>query len=610
MFFSNIKNKILGMTKKQKIFAIIITAVILINIVIGIVAVSIYRTKSSLHLEIYNSTELTKLEALNSGARKGVVKGGLSASFKFSPEQKLELENIFKDNQHIGLSVRIRKVESIPVGGTDSSFQFGFLYKKDFTPKGKFIEKGYPDNSRTLVKANMKNAPDVFDISFAIKNKEAGDNSIPEGFFVYSAVPCQIEAVCIVPLELGFDVSGEVPFYGFSSNGGVIDFTNMSFDFSGAPLVFPSKTSKDSSLPEYCVKLSGNELYKSTLEDSIYSNLIFGGEKIRVNNVKPAEEVIIPTGGLKTPFSNMKIDRNEMCITAVLLRPTDSVPVNGEVLKPVVTDPGLILNYKKENWRTEDYELFEWDRYHKILFFDTKDYDVQDNFFRRMAYFVEKNGYKGKLLTNEELEGKHGYNAHDYSAISMAKFFNLAHDLNFQLNKEELLLKRILIENDLLEEDGEYVKPNEGGLVSISQESTPALRKTFLAHEGWHTIFFKDEEFRNYVSAVYWTLDPFAREWLSDYFTANPSLQYDTNDDYLINNEFMAYIMQQDLYEVANYFVSLAKRSYVREYTPELSEYIIQTHGRAFEDAAIALNDFVFDKYGIVCGNICLVQKY
>jgi hypothetical protein len=33
------------------------------------------------------------------------------------------------------------------------------------------------------------------------------------------------------------------------------------------------------------------------------------------------------------------------------------------------------------------------------------------------------------------------------------------------------------------------------------------------------------------------------------------------------------------------------------------------TEGRGFEDAANAWNDFVFDKYGIVCGNIALVSR-
>ena len=181
--------------------------------------------------------------------------------------------------------------------------------------------------------------------------------------------------------------------------------------------------------------------------------------------------------------------------------------------------------------------------------------------------------------------------------------------LNFQLNEEEELLKRILIHNKLLESDGLYVKANEGGLVSISRETPAWSRTNLLAHEGWHTIFFRDAEFRNFVSAVYYTFDSDSRDFLIDYFKSQPSLGYDVNDEYLMHNEFMAYIMQQRLSEVANYFVHLANRGTVINFTPQLAAYVRKTEGQGFEDAANALNDFVFDKYGIVCGNIALVSR-
>ncbi len=71
----------------------------------------------------------------------------------------------------------------------------------------------------------------------------------------------------------------------------------------------------------------------------------------------------------------------------------------------------------------------------------------------------------------------------------------------------------------------------------------------------------------------------------------------------------MAYIMQNRLSEVANYFVRIANFGTVIKYTPELAAYIRNTEGRGFEDAANALNDFVYDKYGIICGNIALVNR-
>lgn len=612
MIFSKLGNKISQMSKKQKVFAIVIASVFIINIVIASVAISIYMSKSSVQLEIYGTTEMTTLKALNKGGRKGYIKNpeGMfkNAAFGFTEDQKAIFEGMYNAKKNVALTVRIAQKNRPDPAVEDCPIILGFLYKDDFDKHGKYEEIPTYDTKRTVIKGSLCDAPEVFDISFALQKSDFSNNQLPEGFYIQTTAECEIIAACVVPAELGFDISREVPYYGFSCNGGVIDFTNKSFDFSGAPLIYPTKTSSIASLPEIRIKLTDEPMWQSTKEQSIYANLLFGGEKIRVKNVTPAEYVIIPTGGIKAPFSQMKIDSNAGCIKAVLMSPTNVA--GKDVIKPIITDPGLILNYKTENWRTVDYELFEWDRYHKILFFDTRNYEVQDNFFRRMAFFVEKKGYQGKLLTDEELEGKHGYNAHDYSAISMANFFNKAHDLNFPLNKEEMLLRQILIENDLVEEDGEYLKPNEGGLVSISQESAAWLRDTFLAHEGWHTIFFRDEEFRNFVSAVYYTMDPASREFIIDYFASQPQLGYDPNDDYLMKNEFMAYIMQQRLSQVANYFVHLANRGSVMAYTPDLAAYIRETNAIHIEDAAIALNDFVFDKYGIVCGDICLVDRY
>ena len=83
----------------------------------------------------------------------------------------------------------------------------------------------------------------------------------------------------------------------------------------------------------------------------------------------------------------------------------------------------------------------------------------------------------------------------------------------------------------------------------------------------------------------------------------------DVNDDYLMKNEFMAYILQQPVSGCGQYFVNHAWWNTVMAFTPTLANYVINTKGKGFEDAAIALNDFVFDKYGLVAGNIALVQR-
>lgn len=601
--------KIPAMTKTQKLLVTAIVIFLTLDIVAGIVLL-VNKNKSAVKL-VYDET--TALYALDSAATKGTVSEGY-ANFKFTRQHKEAFAKTYRENGSVALTVCLqliptKKQTKLLTGEDTAVLRYGFLGTEDFTIDGKFINKKYPDTRRIQVQADEKKAPQIFDISFAVQKNDNIEKYIPEGFFIYSTLRCRIIAACIVPAEIGFDVSKEIPFYGFACNGGVIDFNHNSFDFSGSSMVFPVQSNLKQSTPEYRILLSENSDYKSTKEHSVRVLLNMGGEKLYLNNVPAARELIIPTAALNAPFSRTELNENSECVETLIMRATNISSEENEVLDPVRTDPGLILNYKTSQWRTLDYELFEWDRFPQILFFDTRNYEVQDRLFRRMAFFVEKQGYKGRLLTNEELGDMHGYNAHDYSAESMARFFNKAAELNFQLNEEELLLKKILIHNGLLESDGFYVKANEGGLVSISRETPDWSRTNLLAHEGWHTIFFRDAEFRNYVSAVYYTFDPTSLEFLIDYFKSQPGLGYDVNDEYLMHNEFMAYIMQQRLSEVSNYFVHLANRGSVIDYTPQLAAYIRKTEGRGFEDAANALNDFVYDKYGIVCGNIALVNK-
>ena len=451
-----------------------------------------------------------------------------------------------------------KKQKALLDSDAEAIFRYGFLGNEDFTIEGKYIKKKYPDTRRIQIQGDEKNAPEIFDLSFAVQKNDNIEKYIPEGFYIYSTVRCRIIAACVVPAEIGFDVTKEIPFYGFACNGGVVSFDNVSFDFSGSSMVFPVQSNSKQTMPEYRIVLSENEELKTTREHSVKVQMNVGGEKLYINNVTAAREIIIPAAALNTPFSRTELIENANCVESLIMRGTKAAASeNGEILEPIRTDPGLILNYKTSQWRTLDYEVYEWDRFPQILFFDTRNYEVQDKLFRRLAFFVEKQGYKGRLLTNEELGDMHGYNAHDYSAASMANFFNKAAEQGFQLNEEELLLKRILIHNKLFEEDGIYVKANEGGLVSISRETPGWSRTNLLAHEGWHTIYFRDAEFRNFVSAVYYTFDPTSLEFLIDYFKSQPSLGYDINDEYLMHNEFMAYIMQQKLSEVAKYFVHL-----------------------------------------------------
>lgn len=214
-------------------------------------------------------------------------------------------------------------------------------------------------------------------------------------------------------------------------------------------------------------------------------------------------------------------------------------------------EAGTVLEFSKERWRSSDYELFRWARAENILIMDTVDYDVQSRFFKRLAFFVEKKGFAGNLLSNEQLQGRHGWNAHDYRAVDLAYFFQKAQDSRFPLNREEQTLKNILITNGIIREEGEYIVPGEGGIISISQSSTDRLREKFLLHECFHGIFFTYPRYRNQCFGIWEELDKTVKTFWTHFFSW---YRYNPEDRYLMVNEFQSYLMQQPAGEVDSYF--------------------------------------------------------
>lgn len=551
----------------------------------------------------------------NQKAKKNHIDMAGTATYCFTDSQRIDISRNFQKNQNGALVVRVKvtlseKALASYVANGNYKFEYGFITGDEKST----VVKG---NANEIL--NIGNAEEdggIVDISLAFGKSVTNNINLPDGFFISSDLPCHILSAYIAPVVIGYDKTSEIPFYGFASNGGVLSCSVNGVDFTGASLVFPSENTKDAYMPEIVVKLSDKPEHISDLSSSVYVKISLNGEILNIKNTKAGNEVIIPAAAFNQPFNKLTVVENNVCVNSIMMRGFTNVhnceisdQNKNEIFVPIRTDPGLILKWNVDNWRNVDYELFEWDRFPGIIYFDTRNYTVQDNFFRRLAFFAEKQGYKGRLLTNEELGTMHGFNALDYRPETLADFFNLATDEKFQLNQEEELLKIILLKNGLLLPDGNRVKPGQGGLVSISRESYDALRIQLLAHEAWHTLFFADEEFRNYVAAIYYTMDPQSLDFLIDYFRSQPSLGYDVNDDYLMKNEFMAYILQQPVSGCGQYFVNHAWWNSVMAFTPTLANYVINTKGKGFEDAAIALNDFVFDKYGLVAGNIALVQR-
>ncbi len=622
-FILKLKNYFLELKKMKKSTKIILLVIAIIFIADAALFGVVLKGKKKSNLVLTYSDESFAKEnliSINSNARTGEIKNGEFAYYQFSENQKNKINSYFEKNKNASLLLRIRlSCNDVNLFNKQNDFKFGYLLSSNFNDKGDFNENLVEINKLVNVKADENELLNqgnlyTFDVALAMPVDDFENIIMPEGFFVTSSLNCNIQGACIVPSEIGFDKSLEVPYYAFSSLGGIVKDFNI--DFTGGSLIFPTQNAYDRVMPEIVIKLTNDLRFNSEINKSIRVKMKVGKEEIFVKCTKNAKELIMPSSSLINPFSVIELSDNKNAVTGMLMRQTilkktasGENQEDGIIYVPIRTDPGLILNFSPENWRTRDYEIFEWDRLPGIIFFDTRNYTVQDNFFRRLAFYIEKAGYKGRLLTNDELGTMHGFNALDYRAETLADFFNKATDLNFKLNKEELILKTILLENGILLADGQKVKPGYGAIVSISQESTPALRNQLLAHEAWHMLFFIDEEFRNYVGAAYYTMDPQSRDFLIDYFKSQPSLGYDVTDEYLMHNEFMAYILQNTFNNVGQYFVNHAYWASVQKYTPDLCKYVIDTKGQGFTDSALMLQSYVFDKYGVICGCLNLIQR-
>jgi hypothetical protein len=313
-------------------------------------------------------------------------------------------------------------------------------------------------------------------------------------------------------------------------------------------------------------------------------------------------EFTVPSGIVSGPAFRVLVEGEGIAsvrLVPALFRPFPS---------PILLDPAMILAYPVSSWRREDYEVFRWDGFPSLLIFDTADYAVQDRLFKRLAFFVEKAGYRGRLAEDWEIADQHGWNAHDYRAQDLARFFQAVRLAEFPLLSEERELEALLFDSGIILEEGDRVVPGEGGIISISRESPSYLRSLFMAHEGFHGIFFIDEEFREFSRRRWEGLSPPARRFILSYFDYQ---HYDTADEYLVINEFMAHVLQQPVSRAAGYFgETLASRidasSWRRTVLPEKDESsgTWPVLAEAFLAEAVAFDTYVAGRWGLGAGRV------
>ena len=523
--------------------------------------------------------------------------------FKFTENQKAHFSNVRYKKSGAGLSVRISFAKnSIPKSG-ESVFALGFLFDDDFS-NGTLKTSIY---SRKLVTGNFSEfESEDFRVVFSI----AQNDIVPTGFFVYGNAKFKVTEAQITEAALGWK-NENIPLFAFGPSGGKIKWDFNSVDFSDAKNLFPDQNIPTRIMPKIEIGITDSD-YIGTFKNQKRITFSAGSEKLSIRLSKNANSKTLQTSALKNPFEKFELQENKELVKKLIMKPSNPIlaqDTEGKVLYPLKTDLGLINNWPQKNWRRSDYEIFEWELFPGVLVFDFANYKIQNQFFTRIAYFVEKAGYKGTLVSDDFVENKHGYNAHDYKANDLANFFSLVEQENFQINSYEEILKEILIANKIIQKDKDGFKARKGAVVSFTRESPEYLRHTFMAHESWHGIYFTDEDFRNIVATCYNMFDEDSLNFLKKFWETQPGLGYDTNDEYLMQNEFMAYIMQQSFSNVRNYFIQVAGRGSVNRIQPESAEYIRSTNAQAFVDAAEILNSYAFDNWGLACGRVTLIQR-
>lgn len=231
------------------------------------------------------------------------------------------------------------------------------------------------------------------------------------------------------------------------------------------------------------------------------------------------------------------------------------LPAIGQVPAPAEADLSEVVSSSEAVHSAGVFSLYRWDRFPTILIFDMADFEVQNRMFSRLAFYLEKIGYRGRLLTNAELEGKHGWNAHDYGAEGLAAFFEAADRARFRLNPEELLLEEIALKEGILVRSGAAVRPGRGGLLSICRGSSVYERRLLLAHESYHGVFFASPEYQRFCFDLWDAAGSEERRFMIALLAV---LGYDSQDRYLAVNEFQAYLLQQPSSQAAAYFRRVA----------------------------------------------------
>lgn len=533
-----------------------------------------------------------KLKALSPSAKNGRFVAPRSTAW-FSFDEKSLTTILSRDSSLDSIEVTIKTESSVPL-----SIALAPVFKKDLTSRGTLA-----NNPEIRSLSRVEQVAGTVVIRMQMASREPGNDilgfaveslSTDTGTELSSDSYAVITDVRLCPMETGWDTANSSYWAGFGALGGV-----RSYGEKGTVELPPNGSAV------FSFSGSSNDIGTPVQQNrSVFSagKTLFGWRASPIVHTARVYAEQLP----ETPSSITPVSGTEL-LSGIRIEPLSLIHRLEDTRRPISVDPNAMITWPQTAWRNKDCEVFAWDRFPSILIFDTATYAIQSQYFKRLAFFVEKAGYRGNLMYDQDIAHLHGFNAHDYRAESLAEFFNRASQEQFPLNVQEEDLRAILLEQGIIIQKDDGFIPGEGAVLSFSRQSSTSLRYLFMTHEGFHGLYFTHQEYQAEMYRLYTSMDSRAVDFLESYFSVIKSRGYDCSDQYLMENECMAYTMQQSISRVSSYFSETLHERFLRHGgSSVLAKYIDDTDAMDFVKLAQSLESFVYGKWGIVAGRVGL----
>jgi len=399
--------------------------------------------------------------------------------------------------------------------------------------------------------------------------------------------PLMLEGIKLVPGMRGVSIEDSI--------------TRISTDF----VLTPGKDNSRYEIRNLPSDSSGQMISKLQLEVSIEGvpsnvSIYFGNKDMIYRHTGGSAKFILPYSLLG---NNSDIITMEAPSTLRINRFCVNAAKKSDELDRI--DPGFLV--QQLSLGNSEYYSARWDAHPDTLLFLFNNYETQDHYLKRLAFFIEKIGYVGRLAQDSEIASLHGWNAHDYKAEDLARFFGAAAAQQFPLSREELALRDFLLKQKIIIKQGASFLPGKGAIVSITQESPRYLQYRFLSHELSHALFFNDARYRDLAISLYDTMSDQEKWFLIRYFRW---MGYNVDSSYLMANEMQAYLMQQPIKELSRYFKESLGKTLSNAH-PELANQIdeyMQENFSILEESAQKLGAYLKASYGFEPGMLFKIR--